>query len=471
MAMTGEAIFTIGNGFSRVGKGASKAGNGVAKRSNAVSEAGESVAKRGNGTSEYGEAFAEVGNGIFEISNGVIGLGEASTGRGRTAPDAVAIWVGAIDWNRSQSNNRLDNRLHQAHPLIYTNMAARHASGCRRMQRSAAARATPRHPQSNNGEDHMTPSQMEPPLIRRSAKLNVEDLRVSKLNVRLEADPEGLDSLAESIKTVGLQHPLVVRQVPDEPDVFEVVEGSRRLRALKKLGHTTIECRIAEMDDRQALVASIHENMWRGDITAAELSRSIKMMMAMMPEHWSEQKRRGAVAQNLGWMLSNDRGKKRPNLARVKDAILMGEFQNMLPGTVIKQRTLGDAKKSTLAWSTAKQVRDIVTSPEVLPVLDAMPPEERSGYVQKVAKEYKETPSKHRAEFVRKVQATPTRPPEEIRQELDVREKRSVMVTFRADANLLGAIDDYAATQTPSTRAEVVIKLVRLGLQTAGSIT
>ena len=181
--------------------------------------------------------------------------------------------------------------------------------------------------------------------------------------------------------------------------------------------------------------------------------------------------RSGAVAQNLGWMLSNDNGKKRPNLARVKDAILMGEFQNMLPGTVIKQRTLGDSKKSTLAWSTAKQVRDIVTSPEVLPVLDAMPPEERSGYVQKIAKEYKETPSKHRAEFVRKVQATPTRPPADIRSELEVRETRSVMVTFRADANLLAAIDNYAATQTPSTRAEVVVKLVRLALQTADSIT
>src|SRR5687768_11142548 len=118
---------------------------------------------------------------------------------------------------------------------------------------------------------------MEPPLMHRSAKLMVEDLRVSHFNVRLEADPAGLDSLAESIKTIGLQHPLVVRQVPDEPDVYEVIEGSRRLRALKKLGYTTIECRIAVMDDQQALVASIHENMWRGDITAAELSRAIKM--------------------------------------------------------------------------------------------------------------------------------------------------------------------------------------------------
>lgn len=311
---------------------------------------------------------------------------------------------------------------------------------------------------------------MEPTLMRRSAKLRVEDLRISKLNVRLEAEPEGLDSLAESIRTVGLQHPLVVRQVPDEPDVYEVVEGSRRLRALKKLGYTTIECRIAEMDDQQALVASIHENMWRGDITAAELGRAIKMMMEMMPSDWGEKKQRGTVALRLGWMLSNDRGKKRPDMARVKDAILMGEFQVTIPGVVIKQRTLGDSKKSTIAWSTAKQVRAIVTSPEVLPVLDGMPAEERTGYVQQIAKEYKETPTKHRAEFARQVQAAPTRPPEDIRHELNVREARSVMVTFRADADLHEAIDNYAASQEHFTRSEAVVKLVRLGLQSAGYV-
>jgi hypothetical protein len=299
--------------------------------------------------------------------------------------------------------------------------------------------------------------QIEPPLVRRSAKLKVEDLRVSKLNVRLEADPEGLDSLAESIKTVGLQHPLVVRQVPDEPDVYEVVEGSRRLRALKKLGYTTIECRIAEMNDEQALVASIHENMWRGDITAAELSRAIKMMMAMMPTHWGEKKQRGAVAMNLGWMLSNNKGKKHADVTRVKDAILMGEFQEKLPGIVIKQRTRGDSNKSTIAWSTAKQVRDMVTSPQVLPVLEAMPPEE--------------TPTKHRAEFARQVQTAPTKPPEEIRHELVAREKQSVMLTFRADADLHEAIDNYTASQGHKTRAEAVVKLVRLGLQTTAYIT
>jgi hypothetical protein len=44
------------------------------------------------------------------------------------------------------------------------------------------------------------------------------------------------------------------------------------------------------------------------------------------------------------------------------------------------------------------------------------------------------------------------------------------MVTFRADAALHEAIDNYAATHN-NTRAEAVGKLVRLGLQLADDIT
>lgn len=308
----------------------------------------------------------------------------------------------------------------------------------------------------------------EPAVMRRSAKLPVEDLRVSDLNVRLEADPEGLDALAESIRTVGLQHPLVVRPVPDEPDVYEVVEGSRRLRALKKLGYTIIECRIAEMSDQQALVASIHENMVRGDITAAELARGIKRMMEMMPSHWDDRKKRREVAKLLGWISIDARGKRRPDLTRVRDSLLMGDFQEKLPGVVIKQRTRGDSNKATIAWSTARQVRDIVTSPEVQPILDAMPPEGRGEYVKRLAKVYKETPTKHRSEFVRRLRAEPHRPPEEIRREVEIRESRTVIITFRAEVALREAIDDYAAAEEGCTRADAVVRLICLGLAAAG---
>ena len=76
-------------------------------------------------------------------------------------------------------------------------------------------------------------AELEPALIGRTVKLRVEDLRVSTLNVRLEPAPEGIELLVESIRTVGLQHPLIVRPVADEQGVYEVIEGSRRLHALK----------------------------------------------------------------------------------------------------------------------------------------------------------------------------------------------------------------------------------------------
>lgn len=250
--------------------------------------------------------------------------------------------------------------------------------------------------------------------------------------------------------------------------MYEVIEGSRRLRALKKLGYITIECRVAEMDDKQALVASIHENMVRGDITAAELARGMQKMMKMMPANWDDRKRRREVAILLGWMSSDARGKKHPDLTRVKDALLMGDFQDKLPGIVIKQRTRGDSNKATIAWSTARQVRDIVTSPEVQPILQAIPPEERGDYVKRVAKVYKETPTKQRVDFVRRLRAEPSRPPEQIKQELETRETRSVMLAFCAEVALREAIDDYAVAQERCTRSDAVIKLICLGLKAAG---
>lgn len=240
---------------------------------------------------------------------------------------------------------------------------------------------------------------MEQPQILKTAKLRIEDLRVSDLNCRLEPDPQNLERLVESIRTIGLQHPLVVRELADEPDIYEVIEGSRRLHALKRLGFSTAECRVAFMDDAQAVVASLHENIIRGDITAAELARGIQKMMETMPANWSERKKKKEVANQLGWWTISAKGNRNADISRVKDALLMGEFQNKLPGIVIKQRTRGDSAKPTIAWSTARQVREIVSNPPIQRVVEAKPPEERSAFVKEIARAYKELPSKNRFFF------------------------------------------------------------------------
>ena len=312
-------------------------------------------------------------------------------------------------------------------------------------------------------------TEIEPGLVRRSRNLGVEDLRVSDLNVRLEPDPEGVELLAESIRTVGLQHALVVRPVRDEEGMYEVVEGSRRLRALKLLGYRNVECKIVDMDDQQALIASIHENIVRGDITAAELARGMRRMMEMMPAEWDDRKKRREVARRLGWVVRDAKRKPRPDLTRVKDALLMGEFQEKLPGIVIKQRTRGDSAKPTLAWSTARQVREIVTDFKPRQVLDAMPPEVRGEYVKRIAKTYKDVPGKHRPEFVKKFRATPERAPEDIARDLVLREMRTITLPLRVDPDLYQAIDTYAA-ERELKRGEAVIQLLRGALERSGHL-
>jgi ParB/RepB/Spo0J family partition protein len=310
---------------------------------------------------------------------------------------------------------------------------------------------------------------MEPGLVRRTRNLGVEDLRVSDLNVRLEPNPAGVELLAESIRTVGLQHPLVVRPVRDEEGVYEVVEGSRRLQALKTLGYRLAECRIVEMDDEQALVASIHENIVRGDITAAELARGMRRMMEMMPADWDDRKKRKEMAKRLGWVVKDAKGRPRPDLTRVKDALLMGEFQEKLPGIVIKQRTRGDSVKPTLAWSTARQVREIVSDFNAKQVLDAMPPEARSEHVKRIARTYKDVPTKHRSEFVKRFRAAPGGAPEDIARDLVLREMKALLLPLRVDPVLHQAIDAYAQAHDLK-RGEAVLQLLRQGLERSGQL-
>lgn len=76
----------------------------------------------------------------------------------------------------------------------------------------------------------------------------------------------GIDALAASIKKVGLLHPLVV----DEN--YNVIAGSRRLAAVKKLGWEHVDCHFCSNvnDAVKALIAERDENTCRQQLTPSE---------------------------------------------------------------------------------------------------------------------------------------------------------------------------------------------------------
>jgi ParB-like chromosome segregation protein Spo0J len=62
-------------------------------------------------------------------------------------------------------------------------------------------------------------------------------------------------------------------------DGYELVHGERRLRAHEKLGEETIEAEIREMGDKEALEASIVENLQREDVNPIEEAEGIDSLI------------------------------------------------------------------------------------------------------------------------------------------------------------------------------------------------
>jgi len=68
-------------------------------------------------------------------------------------------------------------------------------------------------------------------MLRDLHHIPLDQLTISKLNVRKHG-PKAIDSMAASIRAIGLLQPLVVRR---NDDGFEVVAGERRFKALEKI--------------------------------------------------------------------------------------------------------------------------------------------------------------------------------------------------------------------------------------------
>jgi ParB/RepB/Spo0J family partition protein len=92
-------------------------------------------------------------------------------------------------------------------------------------------------------------------------EVEVKKLYLGKTNVR--RDVGDISELVSSIKEKGVLHPIVVRPVGKR---FEVIVGSRRFTAAKRLGVRKVPALLRPVSDSEALVESLIENVQRGDL-------------------------------------------------------------------------------------------------------------------------------------------------------------------------------------------------------------
>lgn len=95
--------------------------------------------------------------------------------------------------------------------------------------------------------------------------ISLDKIDISSLNVRKVNLEEKLEELAESIKAIGVQQPIMVFKKPDGR--YELIIGQRRYLACKKIGKKTIPAVITDVKGKtDALIKSFSENIHRLDL-------------------------------------------------------------------------------------------------------------------------------------------------------------------------------------------------------------
>jgi len=97
--------------------------------------------------------------------------------------------------------------------------------------------------------------------------LPLDKIDISISNVRKTNLKEGIDELANSIKEIGVQQPIVVLTKGDKGDRYELIIGQRRYLACKKIGKKEIPALIAVIKNKtEATIVSFSENIHRLDL-------------------------------------------------------------------------------------------------------------------------------------------------------------------------------------------------------------
>lgn len=113
-----------------------------------------------------------------------------------------------------------------------------------------------------------------------SRRAPVEFLRPNPRNPRKEFSDAELEELSSSIREKGILQPIVVRSVPQAPDLYEIIAGERRWRAAQRAGLHEVPIIQVVASDQEALELAIIENVQRSDLNPLEEASGYERLTA-----------------------------------------------------------------------------------------------------------------------------------------------------------------------------------------------
>ncbi len=107
----------------------------------------------------------------------------------------------------------------------------------------------------------------------------ISHIRPNSFQPRSHFDEESMASLAASIREVGLLQPVLVRELEDETETYELIAGERRWRAARRAGLQTIPVLVQVADDVASLEQALVENLHRVDLNALEEAAAYQQLI------------------------------------------------------------------------------------------------------------------------------------------------------------------------------------------------
>jgi len=114
--------------------------------------------------------------------------------------------------------------------------------------------------------------------MRKPVNIPVSKLRPFEGHPFKVKDDEEMNTLIESVQTVGILSPLIVRPI-ESTEEYEVISGHRRLHAAVKAAITEVPALIYALDRDSAAIAVVDSNLHREHILPSEKSFAYKLKM------------------------------------------------------------------------------------------------------------------------------------------------------------------------------------------------
>ena len=106
--------------------------------------------------------------------------------------------------------------------------------------------------------------------------LSLDQMSGGPFQPRQTIHHEGIEQLAESIKSQGVLQPIVVREKADGQ--YEIIAGERRWRAAQLAGIDSVPVIVRDITDEEALAIALIENIQRENLSPIEESRALKRL-------------------------------------------------------------------------------------------------------------------------------------------------------------------------------------------------